>query len=320
MELTNHTVYPAGIARMVIGQDDRIAASVLLRVTYDIRGDVLVPSEEQPWVYSPVPWDSPKGSMDSDLVFYKGGVDVFLFGHATAEGGKPVSSLDVEVRVGDAFRRAVRVTGPRVWYRRVGALVPTAPRPFEAVALTLAHAFGGKDVWDGLELPWPANPEGMGFYATEENAVDRPLPYIEELDSLITRWDDKPLPAGLGPLPPGSALRAQQGLAIDADGRPRVTPRLFNAAFAPMIAPSAKAGDSVEVRNVSQTGPLRFSLPENPFHVRLRFGDEQHELPLPIDQIGIEADEKRVFIAYRCPFRYIVVPLQVRECHLFSRA
>lgn len=319
MNLTNHTRFPAGIARMVIGQDDRIAASVLVRVTFDLRGDALIPSDEQPWIYSETPWKGPKGPMDGDLVFYKGGVDVFLFGHAVPEGGRPASQVDVEVRVGASFQRSVRVIGPRVWYRRLGSLAPTPPGKFEALALTLDHAFGGRDTWDGLEIPWPENPDGMGFYLSEESAIDKPLPYIEEPSALISKWDDKPPSAGLGPLPLGSALRAKQGLVIDEGGKPKITPRLFNAAFAPMICPSAKSGDKVEVTGVSADGPRGFMLPEMPFFIRLRFGAETHELPLAIDQIGIEADERRVFIAYRCPFRYIVVPLQVRECHLLER-
>ncbi|MCK6590641.1 MAG: DUF2169 domain-containing protein [Polyangiaceae bacterium] len=319
MNLTNHTRFPAGIARMVIGQDDRIAASVLVRVTFDLRGDALVPSESQPWIVSQGPWEGPKGPMDGDLIFYKGGVDVFVFGHAVAEGGRPASELDVEVRVGSAFQRSVRVFGPRVWYRRIGDLVPTPPGRFEALALTLRHAYGGRDTWDGLEIPWPENPDGMGFYATREGAIDKPLPYIEEPSLLIAKWDDRPPAAGLGPLPIGSAVRSRQGLAVDKDGTPKVTPRFFNAAFAPMICPSAKPGDRAAVAGVSPDGLLAFTLPEIPFFVRLRFGAEQHELPLAIDQIGIEADERRVFIAYRCPFRYIVVPLQARECHLLER-
>jgi hypothetical protein len=304
---------------MVIGQDDRIGASVLVRVTYKVHGNVLVASDEQPWIFSQTPWEGPKGWMDGDLVFYKGGVDVFLFGHAIAERGRRMSQLDVDIHIGESFRRVVRVFGPRVWYRRLGSLVPTSPQPFEALELTLAHTFGGRDAWDGLTIPWPENPDGMGFYVAEENAVDKPLPYIEEANVLITKWDDRPSPAGLGPLPLGSALRSKQGLAIDTAGQPKITPRFFNAAFAPMIAPSAKAGDRVMVTGVSADGPLTFALPDLPFFVRLRFGNEWHELPLSVDQIGIEPDERRVFIAYRCPFRYLVIPLQLRECHLLER-
>lgn len=319
MDLTNHTRFPAGIARMVIGQDDRIAASVLVRVTYDVRGGELTPSDEQPWIFSNAPWESPKGWMDSDLVFYKGGVDVFLFGHAVSEGGRPTSQVDVEIRVGASFQRLVRVTGPRVWYRGLGSLVPTPAGRFEALALTLGNAFGGRDTWDGLEIPWQENPDGMGFYASEENAVDKPLPYIEEPSALIAKWDDRPPTAGLGPLPIGSPLRSKQGFVLDDQNRPKITPRFFNSAFAPMICPAVKSGERAAVAGVSADGLLAFTIPEIPFFVRLRFDSEQHELPLAIDQIGIEASDRRVFIAYRCPFRYIVVPLQIRECHLLER-
>jgi hypothetical protein len=319
MELLNHTRYPAGIARMVIGQDDRIAASVLVRVTYDVRGAALVAGEAQPWIFSQTPWEGPRGAMDSDLVFYKGGVDVFLFGNAVAPARSRTSEMAVVVRVGENFERRVRVFGPRVWQRRAVGLTATSPRPFSTVPLTLSQAFGGKDTWDGLEIPWPENPDGQGFYQSEDTAVDRPLPCIEEPEHLITRWDDRPPSAGLGPLPVGSSLRSKQGLVLGPDGQPKITARLFNAAFAPMIAAEAKPGDAVTVSGVSAEGLLGFTLPPCPFFVRLRFGSEVHELPLTIDQIGILADEQRAFIAYRCPFRYIVHALQERACELFER-
>ncbi len=68
MELTNHTRYPALIARMVAAED-RIAASVLVRVKYRIERGRLVPSNEQPWGVSQGPWEGPAGLMEGDLVF-----------------------------------------------------------------------------------------------------------------------------------------------------------------------------------------------------------------------------------------------------------
>jgi hypothetical protein len=316
MELVNHTRYPAGLARMVYGED-RIAASVLVRVTYDIKDGTLVPSEEQPWIVSNAPWESPQGMMDGDQIFYKEGVDVFLYGSAVPEGGRSTTQMDVEIRIGSAFQRRVRVFGPRVWRRGLAGLVPTAPLPFSEMPLALKHAFGGKDVWDGLEIPWQENPEGRGFYLTEDSAVDRPLPCVEEVDQLITKWDDRPAPAGLVHYPPTSPLRAKNGLVVVGQTA-KLSPRFFNMAFPPMIADHARAGDAIRVTGISRDRQTLLALPEHAMRLRLRFGSETHDLSLGIDQIGIEFGRARVFLSYRYPFRYVLHEMQERSCELFG--
>lgn len=326
MKLTNHTRFPAGIARMVYA-DDRIAASVLVRVLYERKSSRFVPADAQPWIVSMTPWEGPKGGMDGDLVFYKDGVDVFLFGTARAAGGRSVAEMEVGIRIESnvrAFQRRVRVTGPRVWTRRVlgsSGLAPTSPLPFTALPLALDYAFGGKDEYDGLAVAWPENPEGLGFYIEEQNAVDKPLPCIEEIDAPIAKWDDRPAPAGLVPLPVGSPLRARQGLSVDAgSGQSKLTPRYFNAAFSRMIAAGVQPGAAVTVSGVSISGPVVMSVPVHPMFIRLRFGSEEHDLPMSIDQVAILADEDQLMIAYRCPFRYVVRAMEKRHCELFERA
>lgn len=318
MDLQNRTRYPAAITRMVY-RDDRIAASVLVRVTYDLVRGALRPSEDQPWIVSPAPWEGPRGPMDGDAVFYKGGADVFVYGRAVPEGGRPAREMDVEVRIGSAFQRRVRVQGPRVWYRGALGLGATAPLPFTEIPLTLEHAYGGKDRWDGLDVPCQENPEGRGFYLSEASAVDRPLPSVEEIDQLVTRWDDRPTPAGLVHCPTASPLRWKHGVEVTPKGRAELRPRFFNAAFPAMIAARLEPGDAVLLTGMSATGPVAFSLPDNPFLVQLRFGDERHQHPPIIDQVGIEVDLGRVFIAYRYPFRYVIHEMQERECVLVER-
>ncbi|MCA9663431.1 MAG: DUF2169 domain-containing protein [Myxococcales bacterium] len=313
MELTNHTRFPAGLARMVYG-DDRIAASALVRVTYAREGRDFVAAAAQPWIVSMSPWEGPRGWMEGDLIFRKGGADVFLFGEAQAEGSRPTTHLEVGVEIAGGFSRRVLVHGRRLWRRRLGGLVPGAPEPFTSLPLTLANAFGGVDRYDDLAIAWPENPGGTGFYVDEASAVDRPLPAIEEIDQPVTRWSDRPPPAGLGPLPVGSPLRARH-LEIEG-GRPKLRPRCFNAAFAPMIADMIEPGAAVRLSGVSPRGPLHLELPRRCFALRLRFGGERHELPLHIDQVAFCVDDEALMIAYRSSFRYVVVPLQERACEL----
>ncbi len=319
MELENHTPFPAGLFRTIL-DETRFAASILARVTYDISGDGLVPSAEQPWIVSFPPWENEYGPMDGDECFFKGGVDLLLFGHACAPRGRKVARMDVSIEVGGDFRRSVTVTGDRVWRKVHRKLVPGEPEPFERIPLTLANAFGGKQSWDGLETMYVDNPGGKGYYIDEENAVDHPLPNIEEPDQLISKWDDRPIPAGVGPCPAQCSLRFLNGVKLEEDGRYTVLPSLFNSAFPRMIRKGASPGERVKVSGVSPDGPIEFGIPDTDLSVRLRFDDWSVERRLAIDQIGIEADKKRAFIAYRHPFRYVLYPLQKRSCELFLNA
>jgi len=314
MELDNRTRFPAGIFRSVI-DEDRFAAAVVARVTFDLTPEGPRVAHQQPWIVSAAPWANQHGQMDGDEVFYRGGVDIFLFGQARARE-RMVTELEVTIEVG-SFRRQVLVLGDRAWVRGLRKLVPTAPAPFASIPLTLAHAFGGHDQWDGLEVAYPDNPAGRGFALDEKSAEGRLLPNLEDPGRRIVNWDDRPDPVGLGICPSTSGLRLRNGVVLDDQHQIQdLKPTLYNAAFPEMIAERVAAGDAVRVSGVSRAGPLAFQVPDLRLMVRLGFGEEIIERPLAIDQLGIESELDRCFITYRYPFRYVMHPLQKRWCQL----
>jgi hypothetical protein len=317
MELVNHTTFPAALFRGVIG-DDLLYGSLLARITYDLVHGELVLSQEQPWIVSGPPWESEYGPMPSDELFYKGGVDLFVFGHARAWKGKAIAQSEVNIEI-NSFRRRVMVFGDRVWQRRGNDLVPSAPKPFTAMPLTMASAFGGTDVWDELPIPFQDNPDGKGYYLEEQNAVGKPLPNLEDPDQLIRNWDDRPDPVGLGPCPMTCGLRARESIVIDEQGlMKQLKPTFFNAAFPNMIVPCIEPGDRLRLSGVSERGIVEFTIPRTRLSIRLRFDEQVIESPLAIDQVGIEVDKQRVFLAYRYPFKYQFFALQKRSCELLS--
>lgn len=328
MELQNATRFPAMLFRAGI-DDDRMAAAVFARVTYDLRGRQLVPAEEQVWPVSAPPWNSPYGPMDSDEVFYRGGVDVFVFGSARAPGGVPAPRVDVVVQVGSSFTRYLTVHGERRWVRHGGGLMPSAPVPFRELPLTLENAFGGTDSsWDELPVPFSANPAGKGFYLSADSAENQPLPHIEDPAAFVRSWEDRPDPVGTASTTMTFGPRVLRGVKLDEQTRAiTVTALLFNAAFPALVVPTVtpgvspvSSGEGVRVYGVHPGGPIEFALPDPPLYTRLSFGNELHEKELYIDQIGIEPDAARVFIAYRYPFRYTLHPMQTRSCELLCRA
>lgn len=319
MELQNATPWPAKLFRSPL-DDTRFAAALVVRVTFQLTADGPVPAAEQPWIVSPGPWAGPQGPMDGDAVFRRGGVDLFLFGTARAPG-RAVSELPVELTVG-AFRRRIRVIGDRAWVRRAGGLEPTAPVPFRSMPLSLDRAFGGAVMWDGLEVSYPDNPAGRGYAIDERSAEGTRLPNLEDLRSPIRRWDDRPDPVGLGCCPITSGPRLRNALVLDGAGQlAELRPTFFNAAFPGMIARRVVPGDAVRVTGVGPGGgTLAFAVPDARLLVQLRFGEQAIERPLAVDQLGIEADQQRIFVTYRYPFRYVMHPRQLRTCRLVGAA
>lgn len=320
MQLVNHTPYPAMIFRGGI-DESRLFGAVICRVTYDIAGTALKVSDEQAWKVSPPPWECEYGPMDSDEVFYRGGVDLFAFGSARPERGE-ATSMDVSVELGGSFRASLRVFGPRLWRKESRGLVASPPYPFREIPLTLAYAYGGKDDWDGLPVPFPSNPSGKGFYLEEANAVGKELPNIEDPMNLICRWNDQPDPVGVAHCGMAFGPRLEKSLVFDEKTFElrEMKPTLFNAAFPSMVAPAAHEGERLRITGMSGDGPVEFILPHSGLMVRLRFGDEIILTEPAIDQIGVEVDRKRVFITYRYPFRYVLVPLVKRSCELLAES
>lgn len=320
MELTNLAPVPAVLIRGIIDKE-MMFGSLVARATFSLQPDgALKLAGEQVWKASPGPWEGPAGKMPGDELFYRGGVDVFVIGTARAPQGRPATLVKVGVEIGDKFRAGLSVYGDRVWEKR-GGLQPTPPKPFTEIPLTLARAFGGKDVWDELEVAFPDNPEGRGFYVEAANAIGKPLPNLEDPAKPIAQWTDRPDPVGTA-VPPatfGPRVRKTVGFDEKTGVLNRLDAAFFNHAFPAMIAPKTVApGDRVKVTGVRAEGPLEFRLPKTSLEVRLRFGDRELSVPPAIDQIGIESDLNRVFVTYRHPFRYRLVPLQKRACELVS--
>jgi hypothetical protein len=319
MDLNNYTPYPALLSRFVVDPErDLMGSALVARVTYDVVGNGLVPSKEQTWKVSPQPWECPYGAMEADDAFYKGATDIFLFGRARSPGKRPVSAMNVVIQVG-AFRRQIIVLGDRVWLagRTKNTLVAGPPQRFFEMPLTLDRAFGGAAEWDGLKVPFADNPSGKGFYLELEQAEGHQLPNLEDPQHLVQRWDERPSPVGLAVCPMCHSGRIKNGTEFDEEGiLVKLDARFFNAAFPEMLAYDVKPGVPVRIDGVLHEGSLQFSVPAIPVVFKLTL-DSTPILGRPaIDQIGIEADLRRVFVTYRYPFRYVLFPRQRRTAEL----
>ena len=315
MELENHTPFPASLYRGCI-DEERIAASLVVRRTFDLVAGYLVRSAEEIWPVSPGPWDSPAGPMAGDDLFYRGGVDLFVFG--SARSMKPVPRIDVTVEAGKEFKCSVAVFGDRIWTRSGNDLIPGPPKPFTEMPLTMANAYGGQDEWDELPVPFPANGDGKGYALTAEAALGRPLPNIENPKSLLKKFGEHPDPVGVAAPPYPYAPRVPRTVEFYPDGiMKRIDPKFFNAAFPDMIAPKLAVGDRVKITGVAER-PIQFEIPPPDVEMRLQLGDKIHNAVPALDQVGIELERERVFVTYRHAFRYPVVLYAKRRCELLE--
>jgi hypothetical protein len=316
VELDNHSKVPALLWRTAI-DEHRIAAAVLARVTYRLERDGLRVDDEQPWLVDTTEWEGPRGTMPPDDCFVRGGIDLLVLGSARAPGGRPRPLVEVRVALG-RFVTGVDVYGERVWAAGLGREpTATAPVPFVERPLTLAHAYGGKGEWDGLEVPYVPNPDGKGYYREVKDAIHRPLPNLEDPRRPIRSWKDSPDPVGTGLCPRAFGPRIQRSVDVDARGRlTRIKPTFFNDAFPDFIAPRIEPGDRFSASGVHVAGPIEFTVPAPPLMARIAIGTTDVQRRLEVDQIALLPDEGRVFITYRYPFRYAVIRMQERACEL----
>jgi hypothetical protein len=317
MDLDNKTRFNAVLIRGCI-DEQRLYASLVVRITYRLKGDQLVLSDEQPWKVSPGPWKCDYGPLEGDELFYRGGVDLFVFGSAKAPAGKPTPTVDVTIEAGDNFKAGVRVFGKRRWEKSGNQIVMSPSEPFVEMPLTIENAFGGGDEWDQLAIPYPNNPKGKGYAYSAETVVGKELPNVEDPVHLIQKWEDQPDPVGVGPCPVGCSARFKGRIKINEKNGDleEIKATYFNHAFPQMIVPTLDPGATIRVSGVRAEGPLQFRLPPTPVRARARIGPNHDERTVPIDQVGIEPAKSQVFITYRYPFRYRMVPLEERTCEL----
>ena len=293
---------------------DRNGAEVWLvavKCTFDIRpdGSTEVSSDQPPVLRVPEYNGEPGQSSlrhEADLVLSKTTTDVTVNGHAYASDGRPVERMEAGFRVGPV-QKIVRVSGDRAW----GAIGPSAPRPFTKMPLVYERAFGGVDQRsDRQDRDWDwRNPVGTGFAASREHLGGVALPNIEYPNDVVTAWDDRPRPAGFGPV--GSHWQPRVGFAGTYDerwmkGRRPLLPedfdeRFFQCAPHDQQAPEfLRGGEPVVLHRLTPGGDLRFLLPRIYLGFDTRFLDGSREIHKTrrLHTVTLEPDFPRVSLVW----------------------
>jgi len=244
--------------------------------------------------------------------FPRAGTDVIVIGDAVAPRGATRTS--VRLRVGPYDER-LDIIGDRVWTRRFGALVPSAPEPFERMPLTWARSFGGAAEGPYGPIPFSANPLGQGYYLSKEESEDKPLPNIEDPGAPVISWSDHPAPVGCGPYPPNWWLRLAPFIAIDREANKvsfRLERGLFDLAH-PRLSGKRIQGGQVLLEGVSETGRISFPIPTCPAVADIVIGARRGTREFILDELLIDLRRRFIDLTWRKGFKYPFIPHQTRR-------
>ncbi len=322
MDLRNQTAYSAGFFNCVVAEDE-LMASVVGRATYRLQDDRLVLDDSDPLPVQSDPLEFPEGKLDGETPFLRAGVDLIIVGQAHAPDEKPVRQLDMRIKVGKAFERSMRITGDRVWQKHNEELKPSDTAPFTQMSLGYKNAYGGKALSEAGMMDYSANPDGKGFYLTQDQALGQPLPNLENPEQPVETWQDQPVPMAPGPYPMLWSLRPLNSVEL-SDDQPqpkikKIKPELYNNAHpAFIIYDPIQAGDEIYISHLMHEGAMHFTLPDMALHVHVQLEKRHFLFPLHLECIGILADIKRVFITSRVAFRYQIIPMERRTVTLYE--
>jgi hypothetical protein len=171
------------------------------------------------------------------------------------------------------------------------------------------RAFGGS-VYHGGELVAnePRNPVGRGVFRDGDAASGQLVANIEDPRNPIRGPQDRPVPAGFGPVARWWQPRATFAGTYDLTWQRERAPlwphdfdeRFFCAAPESLQAmPHLRGGEPVFLDGLHPEGPLRFWLPAPRMVVRFRFHGRDTRRAMTLDAVIIEPDTGHLTLIHR---------------------
>jgi hypothetical protein len=324
MQLVNASPLPVRLVRNA--EEDRVVALFVVAATFRATGSGLVLAREQ----APIVVVPPTPTV-GDASPSKEGVSVCVTGFVYPGATTPGRG-EARLRVGDVTR-VVAAFGPRVWREgAAGRLEATAPLPFDRVEMSWANAFGGgvhrptrlvalegggEAIAPEHDVSCPENPDGVGFYPEHADAVEQPLPALEDASAPIARFGDRPTPACFAPYPIYGGLRA----AVLARGSDEIAwaehGRAMSRAAPWTTFAALPAGTRVAIEGMRARGEaIAFEVPEPPVDVDVVVGPHGARVALATDAVDVDAEAATVRVLWRAFFSYPLVRWQHRVTHV----
>jgi hypothetical protein len=229
-------------------------------------------------------------------------IDVLVNGSAYAPGGKPASSLLVELYAG-TIAKQIRVVGDR----HDTLVGPSWPEVFISMPIVYERAYGGANITN--EDPrrhsfWRQNPAGVSYRQarSQSPAITTAYPNLEPVRGSL----DGP-PAGFGIISRGWSPRLEFAGTYDAKWQEEQWPLLpkdfdirhYQAAPPDQQVVSLKTGDPVRLVNLTPDGLWQFSMPQTTLEAWLILGNGKQEICPRMDTVLIEPDHRRVTMVFR---------------------
>jgi hypothetical protein len=279
MRLENPTAFDAKVTT-AFSKTGREIVVLAVKGTFDIptRGEdeVGLSKVQMPLLLADVSGNDP--AMDAlvaenDFAPFKPRCDVLCDGPAISFEERPVTTLNVEIRVG-GWGKAFAVYGSRIWLRGGSGDRISDPRPFVEQAITYDLAWGGVDP-DPNDPTRAAtceeNPAGIGYYPNRSGLEGAPLPITAELGQVVTDRIGPHRPMAFGPVGRNWLPRRRFAGTYDGAWLDHQAPflpadfddRFHQAAPPDQQIPFPQGGEPVELVSLTPEGRLRFRLPRD---------------------------------------------------------
>jgi len=319
-----------------IAKDGREIYVLVVKGTFDIPLDESAPqlsAEQAELVYADEYYGEPAVTsirQACDFALAKPKTDVVLVGSAHSPGGVPTQALRVTMQVGNVIEKTIRVVGNRKWEMSLlSGLRATEPEPFQSMPLTYERAFGGSDTTHrnprrhGFHYE---NLVGVGLHTNTDTAqaIDKPLPNLEDTRRPIASWGDTTPTMGFSFVSPNWKPRINHAGTYDDEWLENRFPFLpddfdemyFQTAPADQTVPYLKGGERVTLTNLSPHGELVFSLPvvDLPVTFLYRSREENEENHRPnLDTVILEPDRLRFQMIWRTVTQKTGKPDELQE-------
>jgi len=239
--------------------------------------------------------------------------DVLLVGSAYAPHGRPVTRVEVGMRVGQ-IRKTFAVVGDRRWSLGRTGLAKTLASPFTVMPISYDRAFGGTD--NRHEDPashgaFTRNPTGRGFHKhlRSEWVDGSPLPNTEELGRVVdTPNSTAYAPMSFGPIGRGWEPRFRYAGTYDDRWLEQEFPFLppdfddqyYQAAPSDQQIAHPSRTEEITLSNLTPDGHVSFSLPlfDAPVHFFPKSGGRE-DGKLTLDTVVLEPDHQRFTLTWR---------------------
>ncbi|MDC0671630.1 DUF2169 family type VI secretion system accessory protein [Nannocystis radixulma] len=320
MQFFNDTPLASSLVRAQLFYRDLLQAIVVVKGTFAVAstGEVSLCDAQPPVLLEDT--ETELGTLDCEIVPVKAGCDAAVLGHARSpDPRQPVEALEVSLTIG-RFERRVAVSGDREWVRTLTGLRPSRPQPFTSMPLTYARSFGGRAMTNhNVVGAYFDNPDGRGYVVQKEAVAGAPLPNVEEVDDLVTEWDQRPRVAGMGPVSRQSTLRSMRGISVDVEAQTtRIEPAMFTFSHPRMALPAYPAGELVTLTGMRHGAPWTFNLPAFQYWLEVDLGGRLYQLPMSVDTLYLLPDEGKFSVVARRALIYQFLPERLRSLRVLG--